>query len=61
MKKLLVLIGLVLFFSSCGMKRKMISQKTYKWGDKMVTKKEHDSLLYHHTYEFILKYSEENK
>ena len=61
MKRVLLSLFVVFLLTSCVTKKKITSVKNYSWGNRMVTKKEHDSLLYQHTYDFILKYAKENK
>lgn len=56
MKKFLVLIVSILFLSSCGVNKKMVTEKTHTWENRKVTKKEYDSLLYQHTYKFVQNY-----
>lgn len=58
MVKSLFVIIVVLLISSCS-QQKLISTKSYVWENKMVTKKEYDSLLYNHTVNFIKTYSKE--
>ena len=46
--------------SSCAVKKNFTTKKTHMWENRMVTKKEYDSLLYDHTYKFVTNYEQKN-
>jgi len=46
--------------SSCAVKKKFTTKKTHKWENRMVTKKEYDSLLRDHTYKFVMNYEQKD-
>jgi hypothetical protein len=60
MKNLFVLFVFLFLITSCGVNKKITTTKTHMWENKMVTKKEYDSLLYDHTYKFVQNYKDSN-
>ncbi len=46
--------------SSCAVKKKFTTKKTHMWENRMVTKKEYDSLLRDHTYKFVMNYEQKD-
>jgi hypothetical protein len=59
MIKIIIAI-LVIGLSPACSQQKIAARKTHVWENKMVTKKEYDSLLYNHTINFIKNYSPDN-
>jgi len=55
-----LLVVFLVLLTSCSVGKKTRVTKTHMWENKMVTKKEYDSLLYHHTYKFVQNYKENN-
>lgn len=56
MRKIITFLCVVLAISACR-QQKIVITKTHMWENKMVTKKEYDSLLYNHTVNFVKNYS----
>jgi hypothetical protein len=59
MGKIIIALFAIILISACR-QQKIVIRKTHVWENKMVTKKEHDSLLYNHTINFIKNYSPDN-
>ena len=59
MRKIMIILFAIILTSACR-QQKIVTQKTHVWENKMVTKKEYDSLLYNHTFNFIKNYTPDN-
>lgn len=59
MGKIIIALFAIILMSACR-QQKILTRKTHVWENKMVTKKEYDSLLYNHTINFIKNYSSDN-
>ena len=56
-----IIMVMILIIVTCGCsQQKIVTKKTHVWENKMVTKKEYDSLLYNHTINFVKNYSPDN-
>lgn len=56
MKQFIIIIFCVISLVSCITNRKIEKNTYYMWENKIVTKKQYDSLLENHTNQFIREY-----